>query len=214
MENDAFAKFLQRDWFAQLRVLNLVHNRIGDQGALALAAHPAAKGLRVLEFGDNAFGKNGLAALAKPDAFPELTTLDLQSSLKQKPVAADLVVADLVAFLSALQMPRLRHLDLSGWPLGNTGAKVIAGSPAFAGLTRLKLSRCRIGDGGAKALFASRHLQQLVELWLDFNTIQTGADALTDPAVMPRLAECWLCGNKIPERVAAKLKGSGRYVLG
>jgi uncharacterized protein (TIGR02996 family) len=208
MKNDALSELLRADWFAQLRVLNLTENRIGDRGVMSLVNHPVAKGLRILRFGDNAFGKSGLAALAKPGAFPELTTLDLHSCLKRKAVAADTV-----AFLSALQLPRLRHLDLRGWPLGDAGAKMLAESPAFAGLTRLNLSRCGIGDAGAKALFASRHLQQLVELRLNDNLIRTGADAVADPAVMPRLGECRLCGNKIPKSMAAKLKGKGRSVL-
>jgi len=80
-------------------------------------------------------------------------------------------------------------------------------------MRRLDLSACGIGDPGAKALFASPHLQNLVEVRLDYNSIKTGANALTDPTVMPRLGECWLNLNSIPEVSAAAIKGTGRWVI-
>jgi uncharacterized protein (TIGR02996 family) len=208
MKNNAFLELLTAKWLARLRVLNLQQNGIGDKGVAALAAHPVAKSLRVLRLGDNSFGKTGLMAIAKPGAFPKLTTLDLKSYLKRKGTPAELT-----AFVSALQLPRLRHLDLMGWPLGDAGAKALAASPAFAGLTRLDLSDCKIGDAGAKALLASPHLQNLVELQLNYNSIKTGADALADPAVMPRLGECHLSGNKIPSKSAAKIERDGLYAM-
>src|SRR5262249_18718116 len=113
---------------------------------------------------------------------------------------------ELAAFLAALPLTGLRHLNLNSWPLGDAGAKALAANPALAGLTRLHLDSCQIGDAGAKALLASPHLQNLVELQLNDNAIKTGADALANPAVLPRLGECWLSGNKLPKKSAAKIE--------
>jgi hypothetical protein len=97
--------------------------------------------------------------------------------------------------------------------LGDAGAKALADNPAFAKLTRLDLSGCNIGDPGAKAIFASPHLQNLLELQMSYNNIRSGADALTDLAVMPRLGECWLSSNKIPKTFAEKLKRDKLFLI-
>jgi hypothetical protein len=67
---------------------------------------------------------DNIPALARPGAFPELTTLDLHSSVKRK-ASAD----DVTRFLSAWELPRLQHLDLQGWPVNDAGAKALAGQP-------------------------------------------------------------------------------------
>ena len=198
MNNDGLADLMRGEWFERLRVLAVPNASIGDRSVKQLAAHPIAKGLRVLKLGDNAFGKGALAALARPSAFSALTTLDLYSYRKRKATPADLAT-----FLSALQIPTLRHLNLGGWPLGDEGAQALAANPTLTNLTRLTVHGCGIGDPGARALFASPHLQNLVELQMGNNPIKTGADALADPAVMPRLGECRL---SLSQGAAAKKK--------
>ena len=194
---------LKRSGFNQLKVLNLENNTLGDKSVVALASHPVANQLRILRLGANMFGKTGLTAIARHGAFTELTTLDLKSYHKKKVTPAEMVM-----FASALHLPRLRHLDLQGWPLGDEGAKALATNPALAELTRLDLSRCDIGEAGAKALFSSPYLQNLVELHLGYNDIETGGQALADPAVMPRLGECWLSSKS-----AAKIERDGLYLI-
>jgi hypothetical protein len=205
LDDAALPALLKAGWFGRLRVLDLAYNRLTDTGIRALVAHPVAKVVRILDLGGNRFCKGGLTALAKRGgAFPALTTLVMGSGVDtfaRRNNRAD----DLAAFLSALRLPRLRHLDLDGWPLGNAGAKALAENPAFAGLTRLSLQSCFIGDPGAKALFASPHLQNLSELLIHSNSIKNGADALLDPTVMPRLAECWLHHNTLPDATIKKL---------
>jgi uncharacterized protein (TIGR02996 family) len=207
LTNTGLAELLKGAWFERLRVLELPGSGIGDRGVKALVEHPVAKELRKLRLGNNPFGATGLAALAAPGALPVLSTLDLHSHGKRK-----VAPADLAAFLSKLQLPTLRHLDLSGWPLGTAGAKALAENPTLAGLTRLGLDACGIGDPGARALFASPHLRNLVELYLSNNAIKSGADALADPAVMPRLGSCRLEGNRITNATVQKVTRQGLYL--
>ncbi len=200
LRNGEVATLAAASWWPGVRSLDLSTNAIGDKGVTALAASPAAPGLRVLRLRNNPFGKVGLSAFTNP-AFPNLTTLDLGSTLKRKATAEDVA-----RFLAGLQLPRLKHLDLGGWPVGDAGAAVLASSPGLANLSRLALDHCGIGDAGAKPLFSSPHLRHLIELDLRDNQVATAAGALLDPANLPALAECWLSGNKLPPRLAASVK--------
>ena len=204
LKSTAFARLLKANWFARLRLLDLSANALGDTSVEALAAHPVARALRVLRLSNNPLGAGARAALTRDGAFPELTTLDLSLDTDQKATPAELA-----AFVAALATPRLRHFNLSGWPLTDAGAKALAANPALAGLTRLSLRGCSIGDPGAKALFASRHLRDLVELDLSHNAIRSGAAALAKPDTLPRLGECSLVGNRVPLKAAAKLERDG-----
>jgi hypothetical protein len=98
---------------------------------------------------------------------------------------------------------------LNGLPVGVRGAKVIASSPKFAGLTRLGLGACQLKDGGAVALIAAPQLQNLIDLDLSRNELATGAKGLIDRGVMPRLASCELGGNMLAPDLAAKLNRRG-----
>src|SRR5262245_29546355 len=191
---------LRAKWAKQLRVLDLYHNLISDEGIVALAKSPAAANLRILKLGDNSFGKTALLT-ALASRFPNLTTLDLNSTPERKPKPADMG-----RFAHVLSLPRLKHLDLSGWPLGDAGAKALAANPHLANLTRLSLSRCGIGTRGADALIRSEWLQNLVELNLDDNRIAK-ADALADKKLLPRLGRCsFVSSNKIPRKAVGKIR--------
>jgi uncharacterized protein (TIGR02996 family) len=192
--------------FANLRVLDLKNNKIGARGVAAIAAGPCAAALRVLRLGDNRFGKQALRKIAKGAAFPRLTTLDLNS-----PPGRTASAEEVTRFLTELDLPRLRHLDLRGWPVDDRGAKALAHNPAFAGLTCLSLSSCRVGATGARALIASPHLQRLLMLDLSFNPASSNlgkaAEALCDPALLPDLRECRLHAH-IPEKVKKRLEAA------
>jgi uncharacterized protein (TIGR02996 family) len=192
---------LRADWFGRLHALDLSDTALGDKAIRALAAHPVSAALRSLKLNDNKFGPPGLAALVGRAAFPVLTALELNDNNTVKGTPAELA-----ATLSALRAPNLRHLKLRAWPLGSTGAKALAANPTLANLTRLDVDSCAIGDTGARALFASPHLQNLVELSLADNPIKTAADALADPAVMPRLGSCSLDDTHVPEATLTRLK--------
>ena len=208
MTNPTFQTLLQADWFAGLRSLDLTSNSIGDKGIVALADRLEGSALRVLRLGDNNFGSTGLTALARDKVFPMLITLSLDSSLKRKATEADMG-----AFLSALTISSLRCLNLDNWPLEDRGAIALASNPALASLKRLFLDTCNIGDVGAKARLSSPYLQNLVDLHLSDNRIATGADALADPGVMPRLGVCWMSGNKIPMKSQERIEKRRMYTI-
>jgi uncharacterized protein (TIGR02996 family) len=197
---EAFAALLQAEWFGHLRVLRLNECRLGDRAVEQLAAHPVAGVLRALHLGENDLGPDGLVALGR-GALSELTTLSAWLLAKQAGTPARLAPV-----LAALQLPNLRHLDLNGWRLGDDGTRALAGNACFAGLTRLSLERCEIGDAGAAALFASPHLQNLVELSLTGNLIRREADALANPGVMPRLGLLRLGATTVPRETAERIR--------
>jgi uncharacterized protein (TIGR02996 family) len=185
LRNDHLKPLLKADWFAGLRVLKLDCGDLGDQSLAGLGKTPAAKNLRSLTLDTPNIGKKTFASLFRD--FPALTTLNLYATLKKK-----MTPADLAAALTALSLPNLRHLNLSGWPLGDEGAAALAGNALLAGLTRLDLSYCQVGAAGVRAILQSPHLQRLV--YLNLSSSEGGEEmaALTDSGVLPRLAHCWL----------------------
>jgi uncharacterized protein (TIGR02996 family) len=194
----AFAALLGAKWLPQLRLLDVSGGGLTDASITALANGPAAAHLRVLRIGYNPFGKPGLTALADGTRFPNLTTLDLRTGhTGARP-------ATLAAFAKALALPRVRHLHLDGWPLGDVGAKALAANPALANLTRLTLARCGITDPGLTGLARSPHLQGLIELDLSGNKLKRAA-ALLDAGRLPRLAALGLTGNPLTAAAGEQL---------
>jgi uncharacterized protein (TIGR02996 family) len=189
--------------FANLRHLSFHDQGIGEVGLRAVAGSPCAGELRILEIANPSFGPKELAFLASCGAFRKLTTLSLRSPYGLTVKASVEEVADCLAHL---QLPRLRHLHLENWPVGDAGAKATAANPAFANLTRLSLRDCRIEEAGAAALFASPHLQHLVELDLWGNQIGRAAEALCDPTVLPNLGRCALPGSDVGEALGSRLR--------
>jgi hypothetical protein len=155
LKSATFIDLLRAEWFGRLRVLDLTDNQLGDKAAQALATHPVARNLRILNLTNNPIGSSGLMALARTGAFPELASLNLYLSPGRKSRATE---RDILAFVSALAMPRLRQLTLSGRPVGELGAKALAANPSFANLTHLNLMDCGIGEAGEKALLGSPYL--------------------------------------------------------
>jgi uncharacterized protein (TIGR02996 family) len=193
--------------FENLRVLSLATNGITDKGVAAVLDGPWAVGLRVLRLGNNLFGKSGLSVLARPGALAELTALDLHSWLEQKATADDVT-----RFLTRLELPRLRHLDLGGWPVDDKGVKALAGNPTFANLTYLGLQGSRAGPAGAKALFRSPHLRRLVALQLRDSRMGKAMGMLEDRGLLPNLRECWVPKNT-PDQLKKQLEAARNAVF-
>jgi hypothetical protein len=161
--------------FGELRRLNLEDNTIGPTGLSALAANPALRGLRVLNVAGGHVYNRGLT----PTQFDR--------------------------FLTRLDMPELRHLDLSGRPVGAKAARKLA-DPKFGSLTRLGLAACRLTDPAFTALVQSPALANLIQFELDGNQLTTAPELLADRSVLPQLASCSLAGNAIPPAVTRKLR--------
>ncbi|MCI0702165.1 MAG: TIGR02996 domain-containing protein [Planctomycetia bacterium] len=195
----ALTPLLSAKWFAQLRVLALTNGRITDKGIVALSKCAAAKNLRILRLGETPLGMVARAALADGTRFPNLTTLDIDSHTTRnaKP-------QDMAKFAEELSLPQLRHLYLSGWSLGDAGAKALAANPMLANVTRLMVRSCGIGEKGLTALVRSAHLQQLIELDISYNTLKK-ATALLDTTRLPRLATVKLEGNPFSQVAREKL---------
>jgi uncharacterized protein (TIGR02996 family) len=186
-------------WFPQLRCLSVGH-KLTDRFVLALAKSGAAPHLRILRLGENPFSAPALSALGDGTRFPALTTLDL-GSIHQ----TGLTPAQLARFARGLNLPRIQHLNLGGWPLCDAGARALAENPSLAHLTRLGLRNCKIGEKGLAALVRSPHLQQLIELDVQENKLKTAAAAL-DTDLLPRLAALRLDGNPLAAGAHRKLQ--------
>lgn len=193
------APLMGAKWLPQLRVLSLRHGFVSDKAIVALARSRAAANLRALQLDGIEIGKGALAALGDARRFPNLTTLQASTSYARKVTAADVT-----AFATNLNLPRLRHLNLNGWPLGDDGARALASNPTLGSLTRLLVSGCGIGEKGLGALVRSKRLQGLIELDVSNNTLTTAA-ALRDAGRLPRLAAARLAGNAIPHPMHRRL---------
>jgi uncharacterized protein (TIGR02996 family) len=102
---------------------------------------------------------------------------------------------------------RLERLDLSNTRTTKAGAKLLAGSPAAAGLTSLDLMDNDLGDEGVAALAASPHLANLVSLNL-YRTGMTdaGAAALAESPHLNKLRWLSVRYNNITTPGAERLR--------
>lgn len=188
-------------WAESLRVLDLGANWLAPRDVKAVAAGPFGA-LRHLNLSHNTFSPTGLAALAANPALAGLRSLELAGWPVEGP---RLGPGHFDRFLARLDMPDLRHLDLTGRPVGPKAARRLA-DPKFASLTRLGLRNCRLTGPAVRALLESPSLRGLIQLDLGDNGLTRGPELLTDPSVLPRLASCSLDGNALPTAVARRLR--------
>ena len=85
------------------------------------------------------------------------------------------------------------------------GADVLGHSPSFANLTRLDVEGCGLGERGTRHLVGSKILTNLVSLEAGCTRTGSGAGKLVNPAVLPRLASCYL-GTGVPKVTATRLR--------
>jgi uncharacterized protein (TIGR02996 family) len=182
---------------ASLRSLDLADNAIEPRGVVALAGSPRLSRLRHLDLGKNQLGAGGLETLTASPHLKGLTSLNLRYPVTHH---YPITPADVRAFLSSLEMPGLRHLNLCGMSIGARGAKALASNPHFARLTMLTLRDCKIPDNGIRELLDSPHLQGLVSLDVAANPLGPGLKPLADPKVLPRLGDCQFDVNRQANR--------------
>ncbi|HEY1188922.1 MAG TPA: TIGR02996 domain-containing protein [Gemmata sp.] len=188
-------------WASALRVLDLRANGLDLANTKAVTASKTFTNLQHLDLSNNAIGAAGLSALAGNRALRGLRVLKLGAA----PSTRGLTPTHFGQFLTKLDLPDLRHLDLSGHPVGANAAKKLA-DPKFTPLRRLMLNGCRLSDTAVAKLLAAPALQNLVQLGLDTNNLTTGPQALADPSTLPHLAACSLANNPIPAPVVRKLR--------
>lgn len=163
------------EW-GSLHDLDLSDCRLGDAGALALAASPAVAGLRRLNLGHNKITAAGAQALAASEHFRSLTELELRDNK-----VGD---AGVEALAGSPNLQTVTRLGLAANGIGVKGARAIAASPYLRNLVHLDLDGNSVGTAGAKALAASPHLPGppcfLLEI-LDRNRVgKVGEKALRD----------------------------------
>jgi uncharacterized protein (TIGR02996 family) len=157
---------------ANLRELSLYGNQLGDRGVEVLAASPHLLQLESIDLGYNRIGVSGLKALCRSENFRQLTRLGL--------AANDLGDGGVAVLAESRAFPALRVLDLgdnritragaralaehADWPhlhelelkrntdLGADGLRALLSAPTFAGLHRLDLEKCALGDRGVTGL--------------------------------------------------------------
>jgi hypothetical protein len=206
------ARILARaPWLDSLRTLSLSSNRLGPGGVASLARSRRLVNLRHLDLRDNGIGGMGLQAIAANPALGGLTSLLLGCS-NHEFAGRQPTTIDFSAFLSKLDMPELRHLDLAGRQIGQKAAQLLT-RETFRNLTRLDLSECKLTDAAVSSLLSAPTLQNLIELHVSKNGLKDGLRPLTDPSVLPRLAAACISGNRLPRDLERKLlRRPGIYV--
>jgi uncharacterized protein (TIGR02996 family) len=200
--------FLAAPWIRTLRMLDLSFNGLQPAQTRLVASCKKFTQLRHLSLGFNALGATSLNALTANAALRDLRSLRLLGNDTHN---GGLTPGHFEKFLTKLNMPDLRHLDLSGRPVGATAARKLT-DKRFASLTRLCLSNARITDSAVSAILASPNLQNLIQLELDGNNLKAGPKLLGDPAVLPALALCSLRDNPIRVTLARKLRARAGIV--
>ncbi len=162
----AGARSLARSPFVgQLRSLNLSSNSIGVQGVESLMKSRTLVHLRHLNLSYNRITGDKLMSLTKGEVGQQLTGLELRTYDDIPSVAEG------TAFIRALDLPRIRHLSLSGNPLGSRGVQALVNKEWFQNIRILDLSSCRIGKAGAEALLEALDPSTMVQIDLSDNRI-------------------------------------------
>ncbi len=189
-----------------LRGLNLYFNQLTAGAIEELARSPLGVGLETLSLGMNPLGPDALHALAAVPGFGRLRSLGVTScgrsgggsdftgdavkSLCNSPhlIALrelylshnSLGAVDMRTMCESRPAFRLAVLTLSDFDpgIGDDGAAALAAWPALERLQVLRVTGCRIGPKGGRALANSPHLNNVTELWLQGNPV------LDDPNAM------------------------------
>jgi uncharacterized protein (TIGR02996 family) len=186
-----------------LAVLDLAGCGLGAGAVQALAASERLAALRHLNLSDNPLGVGGLQAVARAKRLRGLRGLGLARCNSAK---APLDAASVLAFLSALEMPELRHLALDHLPVCVRGARALAARATFAHLTRLSLNECGLRERGARAVIEAPVFADLSVLAMRSNGAGKGLGKLAHPGTFPRLGQATVTHNRIPKAPLARLR--------
>jgi uncharacterized protein (TIGR02996 family) len=195
-------------WIETLLRLNLRQNDLGPRAVVAIGSCRRFTRLKHLDLSFCQPGVRGLQAIAANPALRGLTALHLYCNPEQNP---GLTPEHLQRFLARLDLPHLRHLSLSGRPVGSAVAELTA--PKFATLTRLELADCQLTNAGVHALLTTPTLQNLIELDLTGNRLTTGLKPLVDAATLPQLVRCLVSGRYLPAELSRRIMNRFEILL-
>jgi uncharacterized protein (TIGR02996 family) len=147
---------------ARLTALDLINNRIGDNGVKTLLGSPHLGALKLLHVGFNSLTDFGARTLALQPRLPQLVTLNLYGN--------EIGPRGTGALATSLRWPALTTLVLGSNQVGDEGAEHLA-AVARARLRTLVLSFNGITDAGARRLLSSPHLAGLETLHLYGNPL-------------------------------------------
>lgn len=208
-----------------LRELSLSGSFDGAEVIELLTSCPALRELETLGLQGVRFDDAALAQLLVPLSRLPLSGLSLGGSGFKEPVADALPT--LLPRLSSL-----RHLSLSGAPIGAATARALAQLPQLAALESLNLATCwmdadaaaallqapwtgglrrlnlggnRLGDAGAQALAAAPQLASLHHLALDRCSLGAAGLQALAAAPLPHLQTLDLSHNTLDDLAAAAL---------
>jgi uncharacterized protein (TIGR02996 family) len=186
----ALADLLASPYVSYMTHLRLEDERLGAEGAEALADGDGLRHLQQLWLFGDEIGDAGAAALARSPHLGKLEALAIRRDTLSASALLQLLRSRRLAGLKWLWLnsdelrldgvppyrparggPRLTSLWLAGGNFGDAGAAWVAASPGFAGLRALELGGGAIGPEGAAALAASPHQAGLDTLGLAGNPI-------------------------------------------
>jgi len=199
--NEGAFELARSNWVEALDRLDLRHNSLGAVAATAIGRCARFSRLKHLDLGYNAIGASTLQAIAANPALRNLTALELYCHFGE---SRGLEPDHFREFFDKLNMPYLRHLNLSGRPVGARAARLLA-NEKFHLLRRLDLSGCGLNDAAVSRLLAAPSLKNLIELEVGQNGLKTGVSLLTDRGVLPRLSKCNLQGSPLNGELKARL---------
>ncbi|MCE9564765.1 MAG: TIGR02996 domain-containing protein [Planctomycetes bacterium] len=186
---------------AHLKELLITRSRIGTAGIRAIVTSPYLQNLQLLTFGQEDFDATAGEAFT-PAILPKLEKLQISDSN-----FSDVAVTSVAK--SSL-MKQLVHLDLSGNPLTSDGIEDLVGTGSLPRLESLCLDESRIGDGGAKALAKSPHLNLAALELANCGIGSKGMKALAAAPWADRLVKLNLRGNSITKASVGALT-SGNF---
>ena len=189
---------------SSIHSLSCNHSGMGDEGLQRLLEGCADlfDALGYLRLRGEELSDAGLAQFATA-SMRRLERLNLADN--------DFSVSGVQALAASDWCAQLRSLSLSGAPLGQAGAQLLAGAP-LPRLEVLKLDRCALGDEGLRSLLAAPYLRGLKTLSVvGCGLSDAGMLAFAD-AACPNLTTLFLADNDVTAEGVASLRSSPRLV--
>ena len=174
----------------RLKKLDLSGNRLTAGSLVALVSSEAVAAVEALDLSDNRVGAEGAAALAR-GALPALRSLRLRGTPPQDEGVAALVGAGFFPELRSLALgannlgpnaalaiaagpsENLRVLDLSDNRVGDRGAVGLARSAHLPNLIELDLAEAHVGDAGVRGILNSPLADRLLLLNLSGSPVSS-----------------------------------------